>query len=245
VYARPGDRVTTWTTLSGPWCSAYLGYAAGAPRARVAGSGGRLHRGTPTTCCSLMASARTTGSSSRSCAGGTRGTSSSTSPGFTEPHFIRAGDEATVAERIDVLTINDDTPTYVAACPGAGGNAAHPGSADIALLPPAGPVCDMTRAVEPETLRRLLERIGCDHPGTPLLITENGAASPTGPVGDGAAAGGARGPTRIGSATSTGTCPPRIGRSRSAWAAPAGTGKCSKRNGLEEEVSDGRRSETT
>ncbi|MGI5213160.1 GH1 family beta-glucosidase [Plantactinospora sp. CA-290183] len=29
VYARLGDRVTTWTTLNEPWCSAYLGYGNG------------------------------------------------------------------------------------------------------------------------------------------------------------------------------------------------------------------------
>jgi beta-glucosidase len=29
VYARLGDRVTTWTTLNEPWCSAFLGYASG------------------------------------------------------------------------------------------------------------------------------------------------------------------------------------------------------------------------
>ena len=29
VYGRLGDRVTTWTTLNEPWCSAYLGYASG------------------------------------------------------------------------------------------------------------------------------------------------------------------------------------------------------------------------
>jgi beta-glucosidase len=30
VHARLGDRVSTWTTLNEPWCSAYLGYAVGA-----------------------------------------------------------------------------------------------------------------------------------------------------------------------------------------------------------------------
>src|SRR3954451_8115734 len=29
MYARLGDRVSTWTTLNEPWCSAYLGYASG------------------------------------------------------------------------------------------------------------------------------------------------------------------------------------------------------------------------
>ena len=39
-------------------------------------------------------------------------------------------------------------------------------------------------SVEPDTLRDLLERIHRDYPGTPLLITENGAAYPAGPVAD-------------------------------------------------------------
>ena len=29
MYAKLGDRVSTWTTLNEPWCSAYLGYASG------------------------------------------------------------------------------------------------------------------------------------------------------------------------------------------------------------------------
>ncbi|GFJ80335.1 hypothetical protein Phou_045150 [Phytohabitans houttuyneae] len=29
AYTRLGDRISTWTTLNEPWCSAYLGYAAG------------------------------------------------------------------------------------------------------------------------------------------------------------------------------------------------------------------------
>jgi beta-glucosidase len=40
VYARLGDRVGTWTTLNEPWCSAFLGYAAGvhAPGRKDAGA---------------------------------------------------------------------------------------------------------------------------------------------------------------------------------------------------------------
>jgi beta-glucosidase len=49
-------------------------------------------------------------------------------------------------------------------------------------------------AVEPDALRRLLERIAGDYPGTPLLITDNGAAYPTGPVADDGAPGGVRVP---------------------------------------------------
>ena len=35
VHDRLGDRVRTWTTLNEPWCSAFLGYAAGDARARA------------------------------------------------------------------------------------------------------------------------------------------------------------------------------------------------------------------
>ncbi len=39
--------------------------------------------------------------------------------------------------------------------------------------------------IEPDALRRLLERIAADYPGVPLYITENGAAYPTGPDTEG------------------------------------------------------------
>jgi beta-glucosidase len=113
---------------------------------------------------------------------------------FTEPIFIRPGDEAVVSAPIDVLGVNYYSPTYVAARPGAPGRPVHPGTENIAFLPPAGPVTDMGWQIEPAALRRLLERIATDYPGVPLLITENGAAYPTGPEPDAAAPGGARVP---------------------------------------------------
>ena len=61
VHARLGDRVRIWTTLNEPWCSAYLGYAAGRHAPGPAGPGRRVP-GRRTTCCSA------TGSPSRRCA---------------------------------------------------------------------------------------------------------------------------------------------------------------------------------
>ena len=97
------------------------------------------------------------------------------------PAFVRDGDDAAIAEPIDLLGVNYYTPAYVAGRPGAGGNPAYPGTGHVEFLPPAEPVTDMGWAVEPDALRVLLERIARDYPGTPLMITENGAAYPTGP----------------------------------------------------------------
>ena len=47
VYARLGDRVDTWTTLNEPWCSAFLGYANGHPRAGPYRAGAALRRRAP------------------------------------------------------------------------------------------------------------------------------------------------------------------------------------------------------
>ena len=121
-----------------------------------------------------------------------------------------AGDAAVIAAPIDLLGINYYSPTYVAARPGAGGSPAHPGTEDIAFLPAAGPVTDMGWRIEPDALRRLLERIAADYPGVPLYITENGAAYPTGRTPRAAGRGS---PTASGSPTSTVTCGPRTRRS--------------------------------
>ena len=113
---------------------------------------------------------------------------------FTAPTFLEDGDEKVIATPIDVLGVNYYYPTYVAARAGAPGSPMHPGTQDVAFLEPTGPVTDMGWAVEPDTLRVLLERLHRAYPGTPLIITENGAADATGPVPDGTAPGGVRVP---------------------------------------------------
>ncbi|GGM31520.1 beta-glucosidase [Micromonospora sonchi] len=99
---------------------------------------------------------------------------------MVEPTFVRDGDEKIIAAPLDLLGINYYAPTYVAGRPdGAGGGGTFPGTEGaVEFLPPVGPLTDMGWMIEPAGLTRLLERISTDYPGTPLLITENGAAFP-------------------------------------------------------------------
>jgi beta-glucosidase len=104
---------------------------------------------------------------------------------FTDLAWLRDGDPALIGQPIDVLGINYYTPQYVAARPGAAGGGGHyPGTEGIEFIPAAEPVTDMGWQIEPSALTRLLQRIGRDYAGTPLLITENGAAFPDGPGAD-------------------------------------------------------------
>ncbi|MDP9798089.1 beta-glucosidase [Catenuloplanes nepalensis] len=100
---------------------------------------------------------------------------------FSDLSWLRTGDETIINAPIDVLGINFYSPTYVRSKPGIDGNPSAPGTDGIEFLPPAGAVTDMGWAIEPASLTRLLARIHRDYPGTPLMITENGAAYPTGP----------------------------------------------------------------
>jgi beta-glucosidase len=99
---------------------------------------------------------------------------------ITDLSFISDGDEAIINAPIDVLGINFYTPSYVSAKPGHPGALDYPGSEGIAFRKPVGPVTDMGWQIEPASLTRLLTRIHRDYPGTPLMITENGAAYPEG-----------------------------------------------------------------
>jgi beta-glucosidase len=104
---------------------------------------------------------------------------------FGDLTWLRDGDEALIGQPIDVLGINYYAPEYVAARPGApGGGGKYPGTEGIHFPEASGPLTDMGWRIEPAGLTRLLERIGRDYPGTPLLITENGAAFPDGPGDD-------------------------------------------------------------
>ena len=99
---------------------------------------------------------------------------------ITDLSFIKDGDAAIINAPIDVLGINFYTPSYVSAQPGHPGALDYPGSENIAFRKPVGPVTDMGWQIEPASLTRLLTRIHRDYPGTPLMITENGAAYPEG-----------------------------------------------------------------
>jgi beta-glucosidase len=234
VYDRLGDRITTWTTLNEPWCSAYLGYAAGvhAPgRQDPAAAFTAVHHlllGHGLAAQALRAAGATTvGITLNLAAVFPADPHSAADVGaawlvdglhsrifldpilrgkypadvlehvarFVEPTFIRADDEAVISQPIDLLGINYYHPTYVAARPGAAGaGPAYPGTENVEFLPPSGPVTDMAWQSQPNALYRLLERLTRDHPGVPLMITENGAAYPTGPVRDESAPDGVRVP---------------------------------------------------
>jgi beta-glucosidase len=100
---------------------------------------------------------------------------------FSDLSWLRTGDETLIGQPIDVLGINYYSPSYVRSKPGIEGNPTAPGTEGVEFLPAEGPVTDMGWAIEPAALTRLLERIHTDYPGTALMITENGAAYPTGP----------------------------------------------------------------
>jgi beta-glucosidase len=100
---------------------------------------------------------------------------------FTDLDFIRDGDEAIINAPIDVLGINFYTPSYVSAKPGQPASPEAPGTEGIAFRQPVGPITDIGWQIEPGALTRLLDRIHRDYPGTPMMITENGAAYPDGP----------------------------------------------------------------
>ncbi|MBG0566852.1 GH1 family beta-glucosidase [Actinoplanes aureus] len=104
---------------------------------------------------------------------------------LTDLSHIKDGDEAIINAPIELLGINFYTPSYVSAKPGHPGAPDYPGSDGIAFRKPVGPVTDMGWQIEPASLTRLLTRIHRDYPGTPLLITENGAAYPEVPSENG------------------------------------------------------------
>ena len=111
---------------------------------------------------------------------------------ITDWGFVRDGDLTAISAPIDVLGINYYSPTRVAAATpelraevsgrwvndpqSTDGPSAYPGT-DLAFsVPQSGPYTDMGWRIEPDSLTELLERVHRDHPGLPLLITENGAA---------------------------------------------------------------------
>jgi beta-glucosidase len=124
---------------------------------------------------------------------------------LTDWSFIHPGDEAAINVPIDVLGVNYYSPTLVAAAtselvaqssgrwvndplnPAA--PSPYPGTDLAYSLTPDGPYTAMNWRIEPGSLTELLTRVHADHPGVPLVITENGAAfddtvSPDGTVHD-------------------------------------------------------------
>ncbi|SDR31887.1 GH1 family beta-glucosidase [Thermostaphylospora chromogena] len=104
---------------------------------------------------------------------------------FVDPAPFEA-DLPVIAQPIDVLGVNYYTTTEVAAEQGAPGHPEYPGTEGIRFLPPRGPVTEMGWGVVPSGLTELLLRLARDYPGTPLMITENGAAYDDKPDASGA-----------------------------------------------------------
>ncbi|MET9065982.1 GH1 family beta-glucosidase [Streptosporangium sandarakinum] len=95
---------------------------------------------------------------------------------FTDWSFVEDGDLETIGRPIDLLGVNYYTPQTVAARPGEPASPVFPGSEGIAFGGADAPKTAMGWAIQPFGLTDLLVRLSRDYPGTPLVITENGAA---------------------------------------------------------------------
>ncbi len=102
----------------------------------------------------------------------------------TDWGFVQSGDEAVIAEPIDLLGVNYYTPSVVAGpaavATGHGGlrpsASPWPGSEGVRFVPQPGPQTAMGWAIDAGGLRALLRRLHDDYAGVPIMITENGAA---------------------------------------------------------------------
>jgi beta-glucosidase len=92
---------------------------------------------------------------------------------------IHAGDLAQIARPLGALGLNSSRRYHVRHATGAsaaGPAAQWPGSPDVEVVTPAGPVTDGGWAVEPEGLREVLVRVTQEHSPPPLYVHEAGAA---------------------------------------------------------------------
>ncbi|GGS67646.1 beta-glucosidase [Planobispora rosea] len=95
---------------------------------------------------------------------------------FTDWSFVRDGDLDLISAPVDLLGINYYSPTRVETRAGQPANPVHPGSEGIAFVQGEEEKTAMGWSVVPSGLTELLTRVARDYPGTPLVITENGAA---------------------------------------------------------------------
>ncbi|MBD8011818.1 beta-glucosidase [Microbacterium sp. Re1] len=101
--------------------------------------------------------------------------------------FVRPGDTEIIRQPIDFLGVNYYSTTRVRMWDGIAprqradghkdvGGSAWPGSDDVEFLTQDGPYTAMGWNIAPDGLEELLLRLSREHPGLPLVITENGAA---------------------------------------------------------------------
>jgi beta-glucosidase len=98
---------------------------------------------------------------------------------ITDWSFVLDGDEQAIAVPLDVLGVNYYTYTLVRRRRGRSveeGTSPWVGCADLELPVAPAPRTEMGWTVDPTGLEELLARLHADHPGLPLMITENGAA---------------------------------------------------------------------
>ena len=102
--------------------------------------------------------------------------------------FVEDGDLATIAAPLDLLSVNYYAPVLVAGSGRHGqrglndGHGSHQSRHGLAGLRPGavpevpGQRTAMGWIIDESGLRELLHRVGREHPGLPMMITENGAA---------------------------------------------------------------------
>jgi beta-glucosidase len=108
---------------------------------------------------------------------------------ITDWSFVRDGDLETASAPIDSLGINYYSPTVVAAGTHEGPSPWPGAERHVRFEPAPGPRTAMDWPVDAEGLYELLTRLRDELPGTPLMVTENGAAyddyaDPSGAVHD-------------------------------------------------------------
>ena len=107
--------------------------------------------------------------------------------GVSDWQFVRSGDLAKISAPIDLLGVNYYSTATVSEWDGRSprvGNDGHksaggspwPGSEHVEFHPQPGPQTDMGWNIAPDALEELLLRLHAEHPGMPLMVTENGAA---------------------------------------------------------------------
>jgi beta-glucosidase len=106
---------------------------------------------------------------------------------LTDWSFVRDGDEALIAAPLDVLGVNYYSPTLVRVWDGTSPRAHADGHRQGAATPfvgcervefaeQPGPYTAMGWPIDANGMEELLLRLHREYPGTPLMVTENGAA---------------------------------------------------------------------